>query len=74
MAENLGISIQMAITGVTRFQKSTSGLIGYHQNVQNLISGLVSWNIFFMKSRLHVKHADLGVIGPLGPLRSVTVK
>ena len=39
MAKNLGISIQMPISGFhfrsDPFSKSTSGLSGYHQNVQN---------------------------------------
>ena len=42
-----------------------------HQNVQNF-----RWILFIfpIESRLVCRNADLGIIGPVGPLRSVTVK
>ena len=42
--------------------------------MQNKISDGVSEPFSLWKVVLFVKHADLGVIDPVGPLRSVTVK
>ena len=52
----------VVISGQNRFRKLTSGCSGYHQNVQNLISVGFSYKKWY-----------LGVIGPPGQARFVTV-
>ena len=79
MAKNLGIYIQIPISGF-HFRYKPFWKINFRfERISPKCAELnFRWSLlkYFPcgKSFRYVKHADLGVIGPVEPLRSVTVK